>query len=466
MPQSLSFTNRGSIPKTPGFMAPGFIDRMAKGLGMPGNPQPQQSQIGLLQSHAPTAPVKKMVDSQGNQVHFDTSNSSQKTKGMLGTKKAEASIVPSGQSPAAGSDLQGSAYFENLSKMGNPAEQKAAQNWLSRKNAAPTNTRINNIATPAPGVTTPAASPTATTTPTPAPVVTTPPTTSEQPKGLQVGDQRQNAQNVLDVSGRNALAEGASSAEALYGMLGNQRALQPFAGGATQGLDQSYANLTRPQSTGNLQGETGLFDVQKGILQNAANTRTAQALTSQGLAQTGASTVLGAGTPAQISGSARLYNPLAPLGDNTGQEGIIEGAKNQTIYDLASKYQEGLTNLRAADSLQNQIINTLQSNPTLNTNPVSLLTNLNEFVSGHLGTAPQQLLAQQIKNYLDVLGLDPASVVGIQNQQKGTLAQLLDSLRQTAQSINEANNPTNITSGGTSTPSGGSAGGNMFGSFY
>ena len=76
--------------------------------------------------------------------------------------------------------------------------------------------------------------------------------------------------------------------------------------------------------------------------------------------------------------------------------------------------------------------------------PVTAFTNLNELLSGQVSSGPQQLLSQQIAQYINQLGLDPATVTSIAHQQRGTLSQLLDSLRQTAQSINEAHNPANL----------------------
>lgn len=106
-----------------------------------------------------------------------------------------------------------------------------------------------------------------------------------------------NAQNLLNVSGGDTAGQGAANAAGLFGAMGNIAGLQPFANGTIQGLDQSFANLSRPQSTGNLAGEEGLFNTQNAIFQNAANTSAAQALANKGLATQGAQGVLNASLP-------------------------------------------------------------------------------------------------------------------------------------------------------------------------
>ncbi len=50
-------------------------------------------------------------------------------------------------SAAAGSPLQGAEYFKNLAKTGNPAEQSAANNWLSRNGLSATEQQNNLIVT-------------------------------------------------------------------------------------------------------------------------------------------------------------------------------------------------------------------------------------------------------------------------------------------------------------------------------
>lgn len=175
---------------------------------------------------------------------------------------------------------------------------------------------------------------------------------AEKAKTPQVGTQTQNAQNVLDVSDKNALAEGASSASALYGMLGNERKLAPFSGGTTQSLDQSYANLTRPQSVGSFNTKSNLFDVQNGILQNAANTRTDQALQSQRIGQAGAQSVLSAGAP--ITGVQYGTQTIDPLtGKNIATDAGQFGSGPQAAANVQSAKDQA-SQINAYKSAQQQ----------------------------------------------------------------------------------------------------------------
>lgn len=203
----------------------------------------------------------------------------------------------------------------------------------------------------------------------------------------------------------------------------------------TDKLGNPYSNIFRSQSTGNLAGEKGLLNP---LLSQAGTFATGQAQTALDaakLAQTGATSVLGAGMPGQISGSARLYNPLEGAGANSS---IESGVNNQSKYDLLNQYNAGKATLNQASGIEQQILSTLQSNPGLNSQPLSALTNLSEFLSGQSSLPGQQLLSQQVNNYIKTLGLDTASVANIAHQQNMTLAQLLQSLKETATNNNEA----------------------------
>lgn len=187
-----------------------------------------------------------------------------------------------------------------------------------------------------------------------------------------------------------------------------------------------------------------------GELQGASNVLGA-ANTQQGLLQQALGTAAGYAAPRQ--NGYVLLDPTTgqPVGGTGGaNQAIINGANADSTYSFAQKYNEGSAKLRAADGIQNQIINTLNSNPTLNSQPITGITNLNELLSGQISSGPQQLLSQQIAQYIQTLGLDPATVANIAHQQTGTLAQLLDSLRQTAQTQNESYNPANAGSSGSS----------------
>ncbi len=306
------------------------------------------------------------------------------------------------------------------------------------------------------------------------------------------------------LNGQNPYSQ--SSQQAIGGLLNSQKLNQPYADRANEIADAAGKQIsdigragargeagylttgTSPVGEGNAAVLAQTTAAQQGAVSQGANMQLAgnsQALAAQGQAQSGLSsaggqalsgqgqllgaaqnqasraagqenTVFGATIPGQISGSSRTYNPLNPTG-TTGTDGIIQGANNQFTYDTAGKYQAGLQNLQAADAIQNQIIGTLQGNPTLNSTPISAITNLKELLSGQTSQPGQQLLSQQIKQYIDTLGLDPATVTNIASQQRGTLGQLLDSLRQTAENKNEALNPAKVNN---STSSGSSTGAN------
>lgn len=225
-------------------------------------------------------------------------------------------------------------------------------------------------------------------------------------------------------------------------------------------LQNDYAQKTN--NIGNTAGFLTQQNGEQGLLQNQYN-QGVQALSSQ---YTGETNQLGAANTQQgllqaaLTAAAGGAAPVTQFGVQTspitGQPisggsatqaaingGSIQGAQN-AASTLSAQYQTGLTNLQAANGIQNQIVSTLNANPTLNNTPVSALTNLNELLSGQVSSGPQQLLSQQIAQYISTLGLDPATVTSIASQQQGTLAQLLDSLYQTAQTKVNALNPNNI----------------------
>lgn len=132
-----------------------------------------------------------------------------------------------------------------------------------------------------------------------------------------------------------------------------------------------------------------------------------------------------------------------------GMASIRAGAN--TAGTFTTDYQTGLANLRAADSIGQQILSTLETNPTLNSQPLSAITNLKQLLSGQVSSGPQQLLSQQINQYIQTLGLDSNTVMNIASQQQGTLGQLLDSLRSMAGAQIESKNPQNIINNPTGT---------------
>jgi hypothetical protein len=261
-----------------------------------------------------------------------------------------------------------------------------------------------------------------------------------------IKDYNQSVQNQA-----GAMAGEAGRAIPLGFVQGRQQVLQSQYGAQQAGLGGLVSGMG---------SALGAANTQQGLQQGAAQSAYSGAQTQASRAQGAAGTVFGASLPGQISGSTRTYNPLDPTGTST----IESGVNNQSKYDMLSQYNTGTANLLKAKGIENQIASTLGSNADLNSQPISFLTNLNQYVSGQLGTVPQQLLAQQVNSYIQTLGLDPAAVVSIATQQKGTLAQLLKSLKNTATNNNEAlkttanNLPTTNSSSSDSTTEGNSTG--------
>ena len=202
-----------------------------------------------------------------------------------------------------------------------------------------------------------------------------------------------------------------------------------------------------------LQGQYNQGQAALSAQEASAASRLGAATSQQGLLQQALQSAIGSAAPQQAGATNLRFDPVTGQYSNPaytayGAGGLAELGSTLAQQNLGSQfatdYATGLANLQAADSIQNQIISTLQANPQLNAQPVSAFTNLNEFFSGQSSAPGQQLLSQQVNNYIKQLGLDPASVVNIAYQQQGTLAQLLDSLRQTAQAQVEAKNPANL----------------------
>lgn len=220
-------------------------------------------------------------------------------------------------------------------------------------------------------------------------------TTTTEPTSPKAGaTQMDRANAVIGASQPTALSTGATNAAALYGMLGNERQLQPFAGGTTQGLDQSYANLTRPQSTGNFAGEAGLFDVQKGILQNASQQTAANALAQQGLATQGATSVLQAGAP-QFG----------------VQPGTLVGQPLEAGGGIDQNYLGGIqapANIRSVQDFTSQVNNTQKSIDTLHNFASAIIPNM-----GTVGFNPMNTPVgnQTFSKYFE--NANPAAAAGI-----------------------------------------------------
>lgn len=144
----------------------------------------------------------------------------------------------------------------------------------------------------------------------------------------------------------------------------------------------------------------------------------------------------------QLLPAIQKLNPNFNVNTNAGV------SSSQT--DLSGKYQQGLAQLRAAANIEPAIVQTLQSNPSLNQTPISALTNLNQWFAGQTSNPAQQQLSSQVASYISALGLSPDQAAAIASQKGGTIGTLLKTLKDNATAQNEGNNPANISSGSTS----------------
>jgi len=207
-----------------------------------------------------------------------------------------------------------------------------------------------------------------------------------------------------------------------------------------------------------LSSQLGAANTRQGLLQSGASTGLNAAQTQASRAQNTAGSVFSAGllTPASLYTSpfSALQGFTEGNGSNSAIDRAVTAATAQIAGAFTADYATGKAKLATADGVQRQIEQTITQNPGINNTPISFLTDINKYISGQLGSAPQQLLAQQVKQYLDTLGLDPATVTEIASQQKGTLGELLESLRTTAVNQVESKNPQGLKPGGNTNPSG------------
>jgi len=442
----------------------GLINKMARGLGLQGNPQPQP---GLLQSHTPNAPVKKMKDSQGNEVHFDTANAG-KVKGVLGTKTAEASTsVPK---------------YGDVNYEGNGVQSNFGQNAAGTQDlAGPAKTGntgggSNNTGTnPNPPAQTP-------------PVVTPPVPLPATPITPQVGTTKENYQNVYNAG--QFTPEERQAKEDLGASLSLQKGYQntkTFGGLAAQpGFDPNNPNQ-KPLTPAEIQQQLARPDLESrkgaiaglygglGDLYGSATVAGAQG--RLGAAQTQASRAAGAaGTVAaasNLSPTAQGQAPFSALGGYEGGSGqygnptaLSTGVNVQSYKDMQSQYNAGKQTLAKADTIQKQITDTIKANPTLNLDPVTLVNTANQYLGANFSGTPQQQLALQVQQYIKTLsglGIDSATITNIAHQSQGSMATLLDSLRSLAEANNVNPDTLNLFGnggGGNGNSSGGATGDN------
>ena len=263
------------------------------------------------------------------------------------------------------------------------------------------------------------------------------PIVSQATTSLMGGDYAKRVQDAIDAQNRavainqelnQAINNQTKEAIPIEFQQGRQSALQRDYGVQAQAATQAAQNAAQ------IAGLTQAGLTSAGGLANTAQGQQISAGSSAGSLNQPTGNIINV---SPVTGQPIAGNSLVDLAKLSGSiSGIQSGAASNT-----QDYQKGLAPLRAADNIQSQIISTLQANPTLNNQPVSAITNLNEFLSGQSSQPGQQLLSQQVAQYINALGIDPNTAVNIAYQQQGTLAQLLDSLRQTAQNLNEAKNP-------------------------
>jgi len=221
-------------------------------------------------------------------------------------------------------------------------------------------------------------------------------------------------------------------------------------------LDEAQAlqNQGGPIPIGDITGRQGLVANYYGQRQGALATALQGESSLAGIGNSVQGQQIGALSSAAGLASPRsadlLVDPVTgqPIGDikNMGSalanwSSIRAGAN--TAGQFTGDYQTGLATLRAADTIGQQIISTLQSNPTLNTQPLSAITNIKAFLAGQASDPAQQLLSQQIANYISALGIDP-NTINLAGQEQKTLGQLLDSLRESVAGQVESKNPQNV----------------------
>lgn len=230
------------------------------------------------------------------------------------------------------------------------------------------------------------------------------------------------------------------------------------------------------QKEAQLQGLLGNLLTQRGQQQSglasAAGISQGQQSQQQGALQSAA----GFSSPQQVSPTNVPFDPVTgtygtPAATAYDSAGGLAGvgaalAQQQIGGDFANKYAQGNATLNAAGGIESQIVNTLNSNPSINSqDSLSILNNLNQLVSGQIGSPAQQKLAQQISSYISTLGIDPATAVNIATQNRGSIKDLLSSLKNTYQTSQvDPYNPANLSQGSSGKPaSSGSSGGSSSG---
>lgn len=446
-------SSQPSIPKNPfGNTNSGIIGNLNKKLGFsPPSPQPSVNSGNMSMNPAiGTNPgvLKSTKDSSGNTTtyHAPTPNPSVLEQQKMLNKNYGAGLVEDG---IIGDKTRG-----------------AIAKYLSSGSTSPT-VKSDTTTTP--------------------PEKTIPTPTPDTP---QVGDTKSNYQNVLNTGNltpleqqsRDALTqagqmtpqeskanEDVANANAELKAYQNVQSLSPYAEASMYGdrartpaeiqaLEQAPDLAGRASATngllgslGNIYGSANVAGANAALqgIQTAAGRGLSAAGTNLGAAQTQAGRAQGAaGTVASASNlypTAQGQAPFSALGGYQGGSDQFgnatdpaSGVNVQSYKDLYNTYNQGKVGINQAIANEPNILNTI-SQFGLNNQPLSGITNLNEFLSGHTSQPGQQQLSTDVANYIKALGIDTATLSSsIANQQSGTLIQLLNNLKQIAVKNNEA----------------------------
>lgn len=225
----------------------------------------------------------------------------------------------------------------------------------------------------------------------------------------------QNVNNINQAAQTNPGGQGAANASALYGILGNNAGLIPFSGNQ-QSLNQSFADLTRPQSTGNLAGEEGLFNTQDAIFQNAANTSAGQALQNKQSNIGAAENVAGVTAPQQTSITSGIYQPGSnTFGQFAGAAGGANGAGQVGLIN--SQINAGENAGTAAQAIgkaipiANNLDNLIQTNGINPTN-LTFANGAIQSLEANAGSPAQQAAITEFNGQINDLAQTLAQTLG------------------------------------------------------
>ena len=313
----------------------------------------------------------------------------------------------------------------------------------------------------------------------------TPTSTSTTPTiGNQPATVAGQAQNVLNTSGGNTAGAGAAAASGLFGAMGNVAGLQPYSG-ANEGLDQSFANLSNPQTTSNLNTEEGLFNTKNAIFQNAANTSAAQAIQNKSIATQGAENVLG-NINTQVSPGNTLVNQATNNGvyglGNTGGNGSNAYQNFSNLQFNTSQGQQYATQANNLSTASNQIdqnfqtLNGVATKYGMNLSNLPTLNTAQQFIMQHGGGAGDVASFNEAMNALQTSigqiinnsgAFTPTEISSLASQMSAAalspnqMQQLYDTVKQTAatkintiqeQAMNAEKAGTNFNNGSPASP--------------